>query len=1406
MFKKYPAVMNTAWRASYDYSANADSIFKEIRNIGKSKLETVKTNNNDYTSDANMQSLEKAVKKLYSLSEKDRKKILDSISAKYTGLDLRFVGTSERPDQLALRIGVFYAVHFDGQLYKNANEPDTVPVDSSDKLPQNVKEILGDLIEYSEESNKINKIQNIYTTDENIGLLAGGLKILNAMGRKDKERIMKFLSEKYPGLEFRITGDVAKPETLALRIGVFFAVHSDGQLYKNANEPDTIAIDASDKLPENIVRILEDIKLLAEANAFYETKFTELRKAVFAPVEMTALFKGLLDEGYDDLLNMGSKYDDAVAVLQDGFKKYEQYFKEDQQKDLKYYINLKTLIENSKIFQIENMKYIYGGHELIEDFERWIREQIGLGAIYDSVDSKGVWDKIGFKITKKGTDEKDWVVTFEDNFEDILRIQALNINANLARRDGYEKLEKGSNGMPTERLGRILEGILQNELGPTYAGQVYNTDAYVNFTSTMLKRRAFMQYLAFIAVIKTLGTATDAEKEAILYNPELREQEKTALEKALKDIKNYYEKSVKGKEEFNENTLETKRLSETAELIEALYKATNLGFNVLGSQQNKFRQPLLTVFSAAPGAGKGTLSDYIFSNDKGAKKQNGEENIYKRLYDSIKSQLFHTRRIRVHLFEKTGDTYNFIPAENINELSADGSVTDKEGNPVVIKVVKVNGQLQGAVIGSGALIPVRYFIKKNPTDDTPWDYYLLENERIQIEQWKKDNPGRDIKELTLTRLATGMGVLFASDKMTYMEGGLAWKLELEKVYPAINTIFINSYDSKTKELRASSDKILHSYVKTPEELRIANEILRKMRIDENKEIDLRDNEKLHKLLKALGKNETAATLLINSSLSPFVALIQSFIKNIQLASLALLYKDKTSYTIVADVNDNARIETANILAQKGIKVNLILSGESGLVKETKERLEQNGKLAYGLVEKKDNLTVYGAEKIDNMTDAEVIESIIISIKSSDKSEIKILDITSGYDDLLGKELINDMVVKPNATPNELFIEALKQKQGKQKEQVLQFASLAENVSAEQVDAYNALNIQNAKESGLTTINISVNDGMFVEKSEKLLEIIKSAHDNGLKVTFNYKADFKKQSFDNIIKNIMNMTEIFEKFAIDGINLDLSDFGELASTAYLLVALDNLQKRTKNLAVKMPSSILESEYTGIFNKNGIKRIVNYKDIRNITNRQNVIVEVTVDKDVNNVFDQKELMSIFVNNNISMVAFDSRIIEALAKSNEGFSFAGIKNVAELLNAIFNTTPEGQYLKGIVKGRNIVAGQTDIEGLYELLKDGTNIAEKIKKYLPQSERSKEYTEQQAKGILVGMLEQIEWNAVDGNKLVFKNKEHQDMFMEMLVKYRLFAGNSYQNKGQNLEEILNPLANNTKVQEVLKLVYQHH
>jgi hypothetical protein len=259
--------------------------------------------------------------------------------------------------------------------------------------------------------------------------------------------------------------------------------------------------------------------------------------------------------------------------------------------------------------------------------------------------------------------------------------------------------------------------------------------------------------------------------------------------------------------------------------------------------------------------------------------------------------------------------------------------------------------------------------------------------------------------MTLTRPVTGMGVLFASDKLTYMEGGLAWKLELEKEYPNINNIFINSYDSATKKSRAASDIILHKYVTDPEELRKANEILRRMRIDANKEIDLRDNVQLNKLLRALGKDETAPTSLINSSLSPIVVLIQSFVKNIQLAGLALLYKDKTSYTIVADVNDAARIQTANMLAEKGIKVNLILVGTSDISKETKERLEQNGKLAYGLVDKKDNLTVYAAEKIDDMSDAEIIEAIIKSIKSTDKSDIMILDTTSSvYDELLGKTL------------------------------------------------------------------------------------------------------------------------------------------------------------------------------------------------------------------------------------------------------------------------------------------------------------------------------------------------------------------------------------------------------------------
>ncbi|MDD5021864.1 MAG: glucose-6-phosphate isomerase [Endomicrobiaceae bacterium] len=1225
--------------------------------------------------------------------------------------------------------------------------------------------------------------------------LEKAVKKIYSLSENDRKKTLDSFAKKYPKFDFRLVGNMKKEETIALRIGVFFAVHSDGQLYKNANEPDTIPVSSTDKIPQEISQILAELTLYGQANSFYDEQ-----EKIFAVIARLGLFQGRLDDGYAEILKLGSRYNEYIAKIKEGLEKYNDVLTDDQKKELKYYMGLKDLIEKSIEVQRYNMGYIYGG-ELASDFERWIREQVGLQAIYDAVETKGVWDEVEFAIIKVGTDEKNWKVTFKEGFEDILRIQALNVSANLARRDGYEKLEKGTNGVPKERLGRVLEGILQNELGPTYTGQVYNTDAYVDFKNTMIKRRAFMQYLAFRAVIVAIGNATDTEIKDILANSVLTEQERTELSRVIRDIRNYYNQAIKDKQMFTEGNLGNERLQEVSNLLTVLDKATKLGFNVLGNQNSKIRQSAVTVFSAAPGAGKGTLADYIFSNDKGVEK--GDPNLYKGLYDKIQSQLFHTRRIRTHLNEQTAKTYNFVPPENLGALSQDGSIVDKDGNPVSIKVVKINGQLQGAVIGLGALIPIRHFIKNNPTEDTPWDYYLTENEKVQVEQWKQANPGKDIKEMTLTRGATGMGVLFSSDLLTYMEGGLSWKLALEKAYPNISTIFINSYDSATKKLRAASDKILHNYVTDFEELRKANEILRKMRIETNSEIDLTNITQLNELLRLLNKDEAKTTPLISSALSPITILMQSFIKNLQLASLALLYKDKTSYTIVADVNDNARIKTANILAKKGIKVNLILVGETGIVKETKERLEQNGKLAYGLVDKKDNLTIYAAEKIDNMTDTETIESIIKNIKSTDKSEIMILDITSDvYDDLSGKDLINDMIVKPNASPNELFIEALKQKHGKYKEQVLQFASLAENVSAEQLEGYNDVNIQNVKEKGLTTINITVDADMLAEKSAKLLEIIKSAHNNGLKVVFNYKVDLKDMNFDNFADDITKMMETFRNFTTDGINLDFSDSGELAVTSYLLVALTKLQEEIKNLAVKMPSSINENAYKGIFNRNGIKTIVNYKDIKNITDRQNVIVDVNIEKDVNNIFDQKELMSIFVNNNISMVAFDSQIIEAFAKSNEGFSFMGIKNVAELLNAIFNTTPEGQYLKGIAKGRSIATDQADIKGLYELLKDGGNIAEKIKKYLPESEKTKEYTQQQAKGILQGILEQIEWNAVDGNKLVFKNKEHQDMFMDILVKYRLLTGNSYQNNGKYLEEILNPLNNNEKIKEVLKLI----
>jgi nucleoside diphosphate kinase len=82
-----------------------------------------------------------------------------------------------------------------------------------------------------------------------------------------------------------------------------------------------------------------------------------------------------------------------------------------------------------------------------------------------------------------------------------------------------------------------------------------------------------------------------------------------------------------------------------------------------------------------------------------------------------------------------------------------------------------------------------------------------------------------------------------------LEGGLGIKFAVAALFNYISTIFIAPYDNATKRARADSDDKLVEHFKTPQELRIANELLREMRIERDGEVDLNDADTLNDLLK-----------------------------------------------------------------------------------------------------------------------------------------------------------------------------------------------------------------------------------------------------------------------------------------------------------------------------------------------------------------------------------------------------------------------------------------------------------------------------------------------------------------------------------------------------------------------------
>jgi hypothetical protein len=231
-----------------------------------------------------------------------------------------------------------------------------------------------------------------------------------------------------------------------------------------------------------------------------------------------------------------------------------------------------------------------------------------------------------------------------------------------------------------------------------------------------------------------------------------------------------------------------------------------------------------------------------------------------------------------------------------------------------------------------------------------------------------------------------------------------------------------------------------------------------------------------------------------------------------------------------------------------------------------------------------------------------------------------------------------------------------------------------------------------------------------------------------------------------------------------------------------------------LAMKMPSDIYPTEFLITFNNEGIKLVADYDSplvsvgLANLKT-ENMIINISADK--NGFISIPKLSTVFENNKVSMLSFDSPILEAIDTS-DGFSFNGL-TITRFISSIFETTPEGQSMRGINKGRNFVINRESVinEDLLQSLCTmyisdkldvtqinamlATNFKENISKY-------------ELKGFVEGLLEASELKKINATDVSFDKEEYSNLLMQTLLNYRIAKGTSFQESDINkdLEQAL--------------------
>ncbi|MBR4632724.1 MAG: hypothetical protein IKO48_05350 [Elusimicrobia bacterium] len=557
----------------------------------------------------------------------------------------------------------------------------------------------------------------------------------------------------------------------------------------------------------------------------------------------------------------------------------------------------------------------------------------------------------------------------------------------------------------------------------------------------------------------------------------------------------------------------------------------------------------------------------------------------------------------------------------------------------------------------------------------------------------------------------------------------------------------------------------------------------------------------------------------------FKIIIENSIKSLQRLTYSVLFKDNVEYTMVANATDFERRAEAKKLSEQGIKVNLVLLGETSLSQETNSRIStENGKLAFCLIDKpNENLTVYGYDDktygqnidISNIDKQSGLIGMLNYVNDNSDRNIKLLDLPGNLSRDIATADVEEFakekfsIVGVGKKVLDLFVDVLANKLNRKSSNnmIIQPSVVATNLSAGQIDTFAQNDINKLVNQGVTTIIVSANDQLMHDNSQTLKNLLQMAHDNGLKVMFNYNFDLKNMTIDDFSNWISSFNDKFQQFnengGIDGFQADLSQSEILANNSTVLSLLSSFSKIIKEqntgsfLSIKMPDNIYPTEFLILCNNEDIKLVVDYNSqllstgLSNLKN-DNMIINISADKNGNISIEQ--LSGMFKNNNsVSMLSLDFPILEAIG-DDEDFTFNNERmTIVKFITSLFETTPEGQKIKGINKGREFVLNRDSVIEddilntlLYTMYINDNCDINQINAIL-QPNFKENISKYELTGFVEGVLQATELKKQNALDISFDKKDYTNLLMKTLLDYRIDKGMSFnKDLSSDIEKIL--------------------